>query len=87
MDEPKDSLSQPSGASGSIGAFTGEDADTASNAGECHLSKVLHKDGVWTDRVDARTMFAHLSLLDKLLGPLVLLAMILGVIIGETMLP
>jgi ACR3 family arsenite efflux pump ArsB len=31
-------------------------------------------------------MFAHLSLLDKMLGPLVLLAMILGVIIGALIL-
>ena len=30
----------------------------------------------------AKGMFSHLSLLDKMLGPLVLLAMILGVIIG-----
>lgn len=28
-------------------------------------------------------MFSHMSLLDKMLGPLVLLAMILGVVIGQ----
>jgi ACR3 family arsenite efflux pump ArsB len=35
----------------------------------------------------AKGMFSHLSLLDKMLGPLVLLAMILGVIIGKLLAP